>query len=183
MYRSFGLSQSDPGQENYYFDIANYQPSWQCGLSAITRANGSRLGRLRGRSLTRSWLLWDRNDDEWFTDAPVVLDFAGEQLEINHQKFDDLSLTWNTIDPLLHVPYPDFDLVWRDDAVAQLARLQARTVTAVDLLEYRGDDMANGMIAVGIGFGDDYLVVQNNLDENGLAFGSPQREYHAHPIR
>ena len=112
-----------------------------------------------------------------------MLDFAGEQLEIQHQKFDDLSLTWNTIDPFQHVPYPDFDLVWRDDAVAELTRLQTRTVTAVDLLEYRGADMANGMVAVGIRFGDDYLVVQNNLDENGLAFGSPQREYQVHPIR
>ncbi|MFD7075782.1 hypothetical protein ACFV9G_16345 [Nocardioides sp. NPDC059952] len=111
-----------------------------------------------------------------------MLDFAGEQLEIQHQKFDDLSLTWNTIDPFRPVSDSYFDLAWRDDAVAELARLQSRTVTAVDLLEYRGGDMANGMVAVGIGFGDDYVVIQNNLDENGLAFGSPQREYHAHPI-
>lgn len=177
------MSQSDPGQEDYYFGIANYRPSWQSGLSAITLASGSRLGRLRGRSLTRCWLLWDRNDDEWFADAPVVLDFAGEQLEIQHQKFDELSITWNTIDPFQRVHYPDFDLVWRDDAVTKLTRFQTRTVTAVDLLEYQGDDMANGMVAVGIGFGEGYLVVQNNLDENGLAFGPPQREYHAHQIR
>ncbi|MFI5627692.1 hypothetical protein ACIA03_29815 [Nocardioides sp. NPDC051685] len=176
------MSQPDPRHEDYYFNIASYQPSWRSGLRAIKLANGRRLGRLRGLSLTRSWLLWERTDDEWFADAPVVLDFAGEQLEIQHQKFDELSITWNTIDPFRQVPYPDFDLAWRDDAVAELARLHARTVTAVDLLEYRGDDMANGMVAVGIGFGEDYLVIQNNLDENGLAFGPPQREYYPHPI-
>lgn len=43
--------------------------------------------------------------------------------------------------------------------------------------------MANGMVAVGIGFGEDYVVIQNNLDENGLAFGSPQSEHHPHPIQ
>ncbi|MER6974769.1 hypothetical protein ABT304_27175 [Nocardioides sp. NPDC000445] len=175
------MSHPDPRHEDY-FNIANYRPWWRSGLNAIELANASRLGRLRGLSLSRSWLLWDRTDDEWFADAPVVLDFSGEQLEIQHQKFDELSITWNTIDPSRRVPYPDFDLVWRDDALAELARLQARTVTAVDLLEYRGDDMANGMVAVGIGFGEDYLVIQNNLDENGLAFGQPQRGYRAHSI-
>ncbi|MEU8258042.1 hypothetical protein AB0C06_27680 [Micromonospora inaquosa] len=42
--------------------------------------------------------MWDSERDEWFADCPVVLDFAGERLEVNHQKFDDVSITWNSAD-------------------------------------------------------------------------------------
>lgn len=44
--------------------------------------------------------MWIDDLDEWFADAdpPVVLQVGVEQLEVCAQKFDDLSVTWNTID-------------------------------------------------------------------------------------
>ncbi|MEV1024430.1 hypothetical protein [Streptomyces sp. NPDC050264] len=30
-------------------------------------------------ALTAARLVWDREDDEWFSDAPVLFDFDGEQ--------------------------------------------------------------------------------------------------------
>lgn len=46
-----------------------------------------------------AWLVWDVQDNEWFSDCPVLLSFTGEQVEVNHQKFDDPSITWNTVGP------------------------------------------------------------------------------------
>ncbi|WP_411138081.1 hypothetical protein [Streptomyces sp. C10] len=81
------------------FGVAGYQPIWTYGLSDVVREHGHRLRGLSGRTLTRVWVVWDLQDDEWFCDCPVLFDFDGEQVEINHHKFDDLSLTWKTIDP------------------------------------------------------------------------------------
>lgn len=81
------------------FGIENYSPRWLNGIAGIRATHAQRLRTLIGRPLTRLWLVWDTQDDEWFSDCPVLLDFDGEQVEINHYKFHDLSITWNSVDP------------------------------------------------------------------------------------
>ncbi|WP_431903854.1 hypothetical protein [Nonomuraea sp. bgisy101] len=90
------------------FGIPGYRAEWLSGRSAIAAAHGNRLARLTGRRLTRALLVWDIDEDEWFADCPVILDFEGEQVEIEHRKFDKLSITWNTIDPAGSPDWPDF---------------------------------------------------------------------------
>ncbi|MGN9796143.1 hypothetical protein ACTMTU_34295 [Streptomyces sp. OZ13] len=104
----------------------------------------------------------------------------GEQLEIQHQKFDDLSLTWNTVTPDTNpFRWADFTLRWRNDLVTG----SGEAVSAVELLEWRGQDMARGMVAVSMVLAQGRVTVHNALDENGLAFGPPEPEYHALPLR
>lgn len=170
-----------------YFDIQGYQPHWLNGLSATTAAHGPRLQTLTSRRLRRAWLLCDLDADEWFADGPVLLDFDGEQVEINHQKFDDLSITWNTVDPVRQPTWtygdwghPDdhvFHLGWRHGTRSELTALQAQPLQAVELLEYAGGDMADGMVAVSFAFPGGRVTVSNVLDENGLEFGEPQPSY------
>lgn len=169
-----------------YLGIKDYEPAWHSGLQAIETMHGRRLAALVGRRLTHAWLLWDRKDDTWFADAPVLLDFSGEQLEVQHQKFDDLSLTWNTADPDRPVTFPEFDLAWRDDAIPELASLEGQLVRDVSLLEWRGesgDDMAKGMVAVHVRFDGGQLTVFNALDENGLAFAPLGPQYARRRLR
>ncbi|QIP87831.1 hypothetical protein GLX30_31630 [Streptomyces sp. Tu 2975] len=162
-----------------YFGIWGYSPVWQPGRDAAA-AHGERLARLAGRTLTHAWLLWDVDDDEWFADAPVLLDFDGEQLEIQHGKLDDLSLTWNTVVPDTNpFLWASSMLRWRNDLVAA----SDEAVSAVELLEWRGQDMAHGMVAVSIVLAHGRVTVHNALDENGLAFGPPEPEYHAVPLQ
>ncbi|MEU4771635.1 hypothetical protein [Micromonospora sp. NPDC023644] len=66
------------------FGVAGYRPGWLNGIDEITDRHGRRLRGLVGRRLTRTWVVWDDDDDEWFADCPVVLDFAGERVEVNH---------------------------------------------------------------------------------------------------
>src|SRR5882757_6264966 len=170
-----------------YFDIQGYQPQWLNGVSAIIAAHGQGLLALAGHRLQRAWLLWDLDDDEWFSDGPVLLDFDGEQVEINHQKFDDLSITWNTIDPVGQPAwtYGDwsrpgdhiFHLGWRQDVRSELLALQGQRLLAAELLEYAGGDLADGMVAVSFAFSDGRVTVANGLDENSLEFGGPAPSY------
>jgi hypothetical protein len=167
-----------------YFDIDGYQPQWLNGSREILAAHGPRLHALAGRRLRRAWLVWDLDDDEWFADCPVLLDFDDEQVEINHQKFDDLSVTWNTVSPAVQTTWSNgesdgyvFHLGWRHDAHPELAALQGQELQAVNLVEWAGSDMANGMVAVNFVFPDGQVTVHNALDENGLEFGPPHHNF------
>jgi hypothetical protein len=170
----------------FRFGIQNYRPQWLNGRDVIAAAHGSRLAALTGRTLRQVWLVWDLIGDEWFTDAPVLLDFDGEQLEVDHQKFDDVSITWNTLDPtqeIDNVADSCFHLAWRPGPQPQLAGLAGRTLHHVELLEWIGNgyrDMAAGSISLGFDFAPAWLTIYNALDENGLEHAGPGPEYRRH---
>ncbi|GHC84256.1 hypothetical protein GCM10007079_26070 [Nocardiopsis terrae] len=165
------------------FGIEGYQPRWLNGCSAVMAAHGRRLRALIGRPLTGVWLVWNRQDGEWFSDCPVLLDFDGEQLEINHAKLDDLSLTWNTIDPRRPVLWTGFDLKWCRGKRPEVGILHQQTLRDVELLERTGTDMDEGTVAVCFRFMSGQMVVLNALDENGMAFEPPDSYYRCHGLR
>lgn len=170
----------------FRFGIEGYRSNWLNGRDSITATHSRRLAALAGRKLLHVWLAWDLDDDEWFSDAPVLLTFDDdEQVEIDHQKFDDLSVTWNTIDPAQPIEDPGFHLAWRPEPLPQLANLSGRTLDHVELLEWAGTDgdMANGSIDVGLDFTSAWLTVFNALDENGLAHDLPDSRYRRHRIQ
>lgn len=171
-----------------FFGIQGYQPQWLIGRHTVDRAHGRRLHALSGRRLTRSWLVWDRTSDQWFADWPVLLDFEGEQVEITHQKVDDLSITWNSIDPGEPIAFgddpDDVSLAWRDDACLRLAALHGQQLHTVELLVWSGGetDFANDMVAVSFGFARDRITITNGLDDNAIEFGPPAPDYRIHPV-
>ena len=164
------------------FGIAGFRPEWHTGRTAVAGAHGRRLAALEGRRLTRPLLAWDPEDDTWFADGLVLLDFDDEQVEIVHQKFDELSITWNAVDPTLDLVYSGIRLVWRDDVPGELAALHGQRLRAVELLEWAGEDLAHGMVAVSFVFPDDRVTIYNALDENGLDFGTPDHRYTHHRL-
>ncbi|WP_326791117.1 hypothetical protein [Streptomyces sp. NBC_00151] len=164
------------------FGIVGYQPMWLNHRSDVVREHAHRLRGLAGRTLTRVWMAWDLQDDEWFCDCPVLFDFEGEQVEINHYKFDDLSLTWNTIDPGRPVRWPGFDLRWRTEPLPGLRALRGQSLKGVELLEWTGSDLAQGNIDVSFVFETSRVTVFNALDENGLSFDLPDGRQRSHPL-
>ncbi|MBB2914956.1 hypothetical protein FHS43_006268 [Streptosporangium becharense] len=162
----------------FNFGIPGYRPEWLSGRSSITAVHGARLGRLVDRRLTRALLVWDLDEDKWFADCPVLLDFEGEQVEINHWKFDELSITWNTIDPVRSPDWPDFHLAWRDDVPDELTALVGQPCSAVDLLMWRDRDLVEGtIVSLGFGFPNGQVTIYNALDENGMEFTPPDDHY------
>jgi hypothetical protein len=119
-----------------------------------------------------------------------LLDFEGEQVEINHQKFDDLSITWNSINPSEPITWTydddteDFPLRWRDDACSRLAVLNGHQLETIEVLEWVGGetDFASGMVPVSFGFAHDRITITNALDENAIEFGPPHPDYRSHPL-
>lgn len=56
--------------------------------------------------------------------------------------------------------------------------MQGHRLQAVELLEYRGEDVAHGMVAVSFVFPDGRMTISNGLDENLLEFGEPDPGFH-----
>ncbi|MEV0811106.1 hypothetical protein [Micromonospora sp. NPDC050200] len=169
----------------FNFGIEGYQPQWLHGRDAITTAHGRRLAALAGHTLRHVWLVWDLDADEWFADCPVLLDFGADQVEVNHQKFDDLSITWNSADPTRPVRWPtsdDFQLAWRAEPLPQLAPLPGQRLSHAELLEWAGDDMANGSIALSFALSTAQLIIYNALDENGLTVDPPEPCWRRQPL-
>lgn len=156
------------------FGLAGYRPCWLRGHNQLASHHGPRLQALAGRALTRTWVVWEASADERFADCPVVLDFDGERLEVNHGHTDQVSLTWNTIDLARPPIWPggdEFELRWRDDVPAGLVEQRGEPVRAVSLLEWVGGDVAHGSIAVGIRLPAGWVTVFNARDENGISVG------------
>jgi hypothetical protein len=139
---------------------------------------------LEGRRLTQTFVVWDLDDDAWFSDGLVLLAFEGEQVEIVHQKFDELSITWNTVDPSRQLDWggQGFRLEWRPGVPSELAGLRGQRLRDVELLEWTGEDVARGMVAVSFAFPDGRVTIYNALDENGMEFGIPDRRYASHRL-
>ena len=166
----------------FNYGIPGYEPDWIRERPTIAAAHGERLTGLVGRRLTSAWIVWDTDKDTWFADCPVLLDFDGERVEINHYKFDDISITWNTIDRTLPLHWADFHLRWRDDKPPGFTVLRGQTLQKVELLEWGGHDMANGSVAIGFTFPTGCVEIFNALDENGLSFGPPHPNYIRQPL-
>lgn len=79
-------------------DISGWVPDWGSAATQLA-SHGPRLRSLRGRRVVQTWIVWILDSDCWFADLPVVVVFDdGSQLEVCWQKFDELSISWNTID-------------------------------------------------------------------------------------
>ncbi|SDX32909.1 hypothetical protein SAMN05421504_1021053 [Amycolatopsis xylanica] len=162
------------------FGLKGYRPRWLTDVPAITAAHGERLASLAGRTLTNSWLVWETLADQWLSGCPVVLDFEGEQVEINHWKADELSITWNTIDttqPVMWCLDKERPNSWRDDVSEGLAALRGQTVRTVMVLERNESEVAIGLV-----FTDGQLTIRNAGDENGLDFGVLDSHYRRHRL-
>ncbi|MET7412684.1 hypothetical protein [Streptomyces rubiginosohelvolus] len=167
--------------------ISGFEPTFLVGLEAVREHHGSRLGALAGRRLTGYALVRFVEDGEWFADCPVVLDFEGVRVEICHWKFDELSISWNTVDTTAVITgwqESEFTPTW-SSADERLEPFVGRKLREVSLLEWRpsGQDMADGTIAVEFAFDAGRFCIANGLDENSIEVGGPHPDFVRHQLR
>ena len=162
-------------------DISGWTSNWlpareQFGLQ------GSSLNLLRGHRIVSSWLAWDLDRDEWFADFPVVLAIDdGRQLEVSWKKFDDLSITWNTIDVTAKPTgyWTTWPLVWRPQAHDALRAVTGRSILSASSTEHcfttrtvwpvaEEEDSVWLVGGLWLQVEGKALHVFNALDENGL---------------
>ncbi|MEV4012465.1 hypothetical protein AB0J35_18345 [Nonomuraea angiospora] len=156
--------------------ISGFEPTFLVGLESVLEEHGPGLAALGGRRLTGFALVRFVEDGDWFADCPVVLDFDGIQAEICHWKFDELSISWNTIDTTAAISgweYVEQTPAW-SDADERLGSFVGQELREVALLEWHPSsrhDVAGGSIAVEFVFDAGRFHIANGLDENSIDVG------------
>lgn len=172
--------------------LSGWNPRWMPGDAAI-EVNRDGLRSIRGHAVVEAWVAVDVASDELFADLPVILRLDNDrQIEIAWQKFDDLSITWNsidvTIDPRGWVTYP---LVWRARAHPALRAFVGHPIASIDAT--RGDlvmgaepgSVHRTRVTTGLWFNATAvgLPIFNALDENGLSNdGGPATRFPRVPL-
>ncbi|MBB6347874.1 hypothetical protein ACWGH8_26525 [Nonomuraea muscovyensis] len=157
------------------------------GLEAVREEHGAGLAALGGRRLTGFALVRFVEDGDWFADCPVVLDFDGVQAEICHWKFDELSISWNSIDTTAAISgweYVEQTPAW-SDADERLESFVGQELREVALLEWRPSsrhDLADGTLAVEFVFGAGRFHLANALDENSIDVGDAHPDFVRHRL-
>jgi hypothetical protein len=163
--------------------IDNYQPRW-CSTSdelSDLLIQASPIG-LQIRSV---WSLWDGEEDEWFSDAPIVICTQAAQLEFCAHKLDEFSYSLNSIDLGVLVYWccdsSDTDvqpLYWRKQRNIEFDGLVETAIAGVEIVEY-GSIEPDVQVFLGVDtwaltgialkFDDNRLEILNGLDCNLLS--------------
>ncbi|WP_144124675.1 hypothetical protein [Catellatospora sichuanensis] len=121
--------------------IAGYRPEPVTTVAGLRGAHGDHLRSLVGRRLTRMRGLCYVGEGDRCATLPVVLEFAGERLEVAAAGFDRLFVSREELagDPLPDTDDqddPEREVAWADVARAELDVLLGATVAAVRVLEH-----------------------------------------------
>lgn len=167
--------------------VSGWRPDFLPADEQLDR-QAARLRSLPGLRVAETWTVWDLEHDMWFADLPVVLRLEqGPQLEVCWEKFNDLSITWDTIDvtvtPKAWVEWP---LEWRRAAHPALAATEGATLAQVSVTSFRfvtenvhdPRDVRATWLTAGLWLATDRggLHVFSGLDENGLSAEPPARD-------
>ncbi|NUR50990.1 MAG: hypothetical protein HOV71_22920 [Hamadaea sp.] len=122
------------------FGIAGYHPVATDTVAETLSAHGPKLRALVGRRLESVLGLCFTVDGQWCSTQPLVLRFAGTRLEIVFDGFDQLYLSWNTIDTDVPIDTPDQEdpemaLAWGDPSRPELDAVLGSVVRQVSVLE------------------------------------------------
>ncbi|MEU7820466.1 hypothetical protein [Catellatospora sp. NPDC049133] len=167
--------------------MVGYRPVPVTTVAGLLDAHGDLLRSLVGRRLTGMRGLCHLGDGERCTTLPVVLEFAGERLELAAEGFDRFYVSRDELaaDPLPDTDEqddPDREVGWADLGRPELAVLLGATVTAVRVLEhdFRFDAHDGGLIEAWLLGGlelvlDDgrALVAVNTVDALEVTAGVP----------
>lgn len=155
----------------FIHQVGGYRPRWLYTAREILDVHGERLSRLAGRSLEHTWVLWDRDLDEWYSEGPVVFQFAGERLTACHRRTGECSLSWDDLDPTEPVDAGDesLRLCWRADVLSPLRPAVGHPLRLLDLVE-DGDPEGRWLISgLDFGFDDPHVVLANVDGRNALS--------------
>lgn len=166
--------------------ISGFNPSFLVGIEAIRQAHGSRLATLAGRRLTGFALVRFVEDGDWYAECPVVLDFNGTHVEVCHSKFDDLSISWDTIDTAAAITgweWSELTPQWAHND-ERLELFVGQELCEINLLTWQPPNRgrAGGSVAVEFVFAGGSLRIVNGLDENCIEVGVAEPNYIRHRL-
>lgn len=169
------------------FGVETYNPKFFMDVYQICEKYEQHFKELIGKYISETWIVWDKNHNEWFRDCPIIFNINGIQLELCAYKLDQFAITFNEInlsEKLDWYGMDEFDLEWRRDAFAELLQIKNKLIKNIEIIEYNFSTeviysknepesigyKASCWVLNGIGFEleSSYFSIYNGLDENAI---------------
>lgn len=157
----------------FIHQLSGYRPRWLYTAREIIDVHGRRLGELVDQQLLRTWLVWDTDTDDWFSDGPVVFEFERTRLTLCHRTTGECSLSWDDLDPAEPIDPGDesLRLAWRSDPFPVLTEIAGQRLRLLDLIETGDEDDRWAIEAVEFSFTHTQCQLYNSAGHNALAAG------------
>jgi hypothetical protein len=122
------------------FTNKNFKPQFFTEAQKGLELHGDKLIDLIGKEITGSWILWDNDQNEWFSDAPVVIEIEHAiQLELLANKTEEFSITFDAID-LSEEPTwfgdDSWNFCWKRDGKIELAQIVNCVIQEIRLVDH-----------------------------------------------
>ena len=176
--------------------IPSYEPYFFDDVELFRRTFQETLQNLIGKSITRFWVMWDKKENEWYPDGPVILEIDDNRYEFTAYQLDEFSLTINTINLDEKLDWygmaEELPLSWKVNGNDELLKNLDQPIKEVRILTYNfiseyiedkhkpqnvGRKHETGYMLHGIEFDlkrknlfdtENYFTIFNALDKNGL---------------
>jgi hypothetical protein len=154
------------------FLFSGYSPKIYSNVPNIIQDHKNCLKQLKGKKITDIWIAWDKDNNEWFNDCPVVISFEDCQLELCAYKSDEYKISFNEIPIFQPIDWygTNFNLEWVKNKLPFQASLTNKRVKHMEIIEVYNGEAGVSLSLHGVGFQleDSYFAVCNGLDENML---------------
>ncbi len=176
--------------------VSNYEPSFFSDSNKFRVEFASRLRKIVGKNIKKFWVMWDKRENEFFPDGPIVLEIEGDQYEFCASELDKFSLTINNIDLNKNLNWygmgDELPLIWKENGKEELKNYLNRQIEEINILTYNfvtetisdikqheniGKKSNTGFMLHGIEFvlkeesqsdEKNFFSVFNALDQNGI---------------
>lgn len=176
--------------------IPSYEPYFFDDVELFRRTFQETLQNLIRKSITRFWVMWDKKENEWYPDGPVILEIDDNRYEFTAYQLDEFSLTINTINLDEKLDWygmaEELPLSWKVNGNDELLKNLDQPIKEVRILTYNfiseyiedkhkpqnvGRKHETGYMLHGIEFDlkrknlfdtKNYFTIFNALDKNGL---------------
>jgi hypothetical protein len=161
------------------FGIKGFKPNPVSSSDQLKKNYGQLFLDLLDHPIEKTWVLWDRKSESWWTEWPVILQINGVHLEVFVEDMDRLGVSWNSIDlkaPLFENSQGAGDnLEWREDPLDELRNAIAHKIIRISSIEYRHgmqvlrDSQKPDLVGKKIDFG--WLLYGIDFELEGAYFG------------
>ena len=64
---------------------------------SLIEKESPRFTKIIGKEIQNIWIVWELNDDKWYSDCPVVIEVNNQLLLINNYQECSIDIGWNTL--------------------------------------------------------------------------------------
>ena len=154
-----------------------YQPVFVDSSRQLLEQAGRALHDVVGTMLERTWVVWDKTDDEWWGDAPVLLEFSNHILAIRFRRLDEMSVTSDCIDINKNPGWlidswnsDEYEYEWRVNALPELSAVVGQELRQIQIVWHDRDLDEWGLYGLTFHFVLGVLEIFNAFDgEVGLS--------------